>query len=87
VIGVFVSVLAAGQAPAPDFRLPKIARPTRYQLDLTVVPSMPSFQGYEVIGPENALNIKEGPPNRIMHRPSGASSRENRPIMNDPGVD
>jgi len=50
VIGVFVSALAAGQAPAPDFRLPKIARPTRYQLDLTVVPSMPSFQGYEVIG-------------------------------------
>ena len=50
VIGAFVSALAAAQEPAPEFRLPKIARPTRYQLDLTVVPSMPTFQGYEVIG-------------------------------------
>ena len=49
-IGVLVVALAAAQEPAPEFRLPKIARPTRYQLDLTVVPSMPSFQGYEVIG-------------------------------------
>jgi hypothetical protein len=45
------------------------------------------LQGYEVIGPEPPLNIKVGPPNRIDHRPSGASSRDNRPIMTDPGVD
>jgi hypothetical protein len=45
------------------------------------------LQGYEVIGPEAPLNIKVGPPDRIQHRPSGASSRENRPILSDPGVD
>ena len=46
------------------------------------------LQGYEVIGPETPLNnIKVGPPNRIEHRPSGASSREGRPILSDPGVD
>jgi cytosol alanyl aminopeptidase len=49
VIGVFVSVLAAAQEPAPEFRLPKIARPTRYHLDLAVVPSEPTFHGFEVI--------------------------------------
>jgi hypothetical protein len=45
------------------------------------------LQGYEVIGPENALAIKEGPPGRVSHRPSGASSRGDRPILSDPGVD
>jgi hypothetical protein len=45
------------------------------------------LQGYEVIGPESALNIKIGPPDRVTHRPSGASSREDRPIDRDPGVD
>ena len=45
------------------------------------------LQGYEVIGPEAPLDIKVGPPDRIQHRPSGASSRENRPILSDPGVD
>jgi hypothetical protein len=45
------------------------------------------LQGYEVIGPENALNIKEGPPGRLLQRPSGASSRSDRPILTDPGVD
>lgn len=46
------------------------------------------LQGYEVIGPETPLsNMKVGPPNRIEHRPSGASSREGRPILSDPGVD
>lgn len=45
------------------------------------------LQGYEVIGPANPLNIKEGPPDRIQHRPSGASSRGSRPILTDPGVD
>jgi len=43
--------------------------------------------GYEVIGPAAPLNIKVGPPDRIQHRPSGASSREGRPILSDPGVD
>jgi hypothetical protein len=45
------------------------------------------LQGYEVIGPAAPLNIKVGPPDRIEHRPSGASSRDNRPILSDPGVD
>ncbi|MCE0522679.1 MAG: hypothetical protein LV480_07190 [Methylacidiphilales bacterium] len=45
------------------------------------------LQGYEVIGPAAPLDIKVGPPDRIQHRPSGASSRENRPILSDPGVD
>ena len=45
------------------------------------------LQGYEVIGPEPPLDIKVGPPDRIEHRPSGASSRDNRPILSDPGVD
>jgi hypothetical protein len=40
-----------------------------------------------VIGPANPLRIKVGPPDRIEHRPSGASSRESRPILTDPGVD
>jgi hypothetical protein len=45
------------------------------------------LQGYEVIGPEPPLSIKVGPTDRIEHRPSGASSRDNRPILSDPGVD
>jgi hypothetical protein len=45
------------------------------------------LQGYEVIGPASPLNIKVGPRDRIGHRPSGASSRENRPILTDPGID
>ena len=45
------------------------------------------LQGYEVIGPEAPLDIKVGPPDRIEHRPSGASSRDSRPILSDPGVD
>jgi hypothetical protein len=45
------------------------------------------LQGYEVIGPAAPLDIKIGPPNRIQHRPSGASSRDSRPILSDPGVD
>ena len=45
------------------------------------------LQGYEVIGPAAPLRIKMGPPNRIQHRPSGASSRDSRPILSDPGVD
>jgi cytosol alanyl aminopeptidase len=36
-------------AEAPQFRLPAIARPTRYQLDLTIVPSEPSFKGTATI--------------------------------------
>jgi hypothetical protein len=45
------------------------------------------LQGYEVIGPAAPLGIKVGPPGRPEHRASGASSRENRPILSDPGVD
>jgi hypothetical protein len=45
------------------------------------------LQGYEVEGPQPPLDIKLGPPDRIQHKPSGASSREGRPILSDPGVD
>jgi hypothetical protein len=45
------------------------------------------LQGYEVIGPAAPLDIKVGPPDRILHRPSGASSRDSNPILSDPGVD
>jgi len=45
------------------------------------------LQGYEVIGPQPPLGNKLGPPDRIQHKPSGASSREGRPILSDPGVD
>ena len=45
------------------------------------------LQGYEVVGEAAPLTIKQGPPDRIQHRPSGASSREGRPILSDPGVD
>jgi hypothetical protein len=45
------------------------------------------LQGYEVIGQAAPLEIKVGPPDRIENRPSGASSRDNRPILSDRGVD
>jgi hypothetical protein len=45
------------------------------------------LQGYEAIGPAAPLSNKVGPPDRVQHRASGASSREGRPILSDPGVD
>jgi hypothetical protein len=45
------------------------------------------LQGYEVIGQEPPLHNKIGPPGRISHLPSGASSRPDRPVQSDPGVD
>jgi cytosol alanyl aminopeptidase len=43
-----ILLLSARWLPAaelPEFRLPDIARPTRYQMDLTIVPSEPAFKG------------------------------------------
>jgi hypothetical protein len=45
------------------------------------------LEGYQVIGPANPLRIKVGPPGRIFSRPSGASSRQSRPISTDHGID
>jgi hypothetical protein len=46
------------------------------------------LEGYQVIGPGKEMDdLKVGPPGRIQHRPSGASSRESSPILSDPGVD
>ena len=45
------------------------------------------LDGYEVIGLAKPLSNKIGPPGRIQHRPSGASSRPGSPILSDPGVD
>ncbi len=39
-------------AAEPQFRLPDLARPTRYKLDLTIVPSEPTFRGTATIGVE-----------------------------------
>lgn len=39
------SALPAGEPAAPNFRLPTTARPTHYQLDLTILPSEPVFHG------------------------------------------
>src|ERR1700748_3582440 len=40
---------------APGFRLPAIARPTHYSLDMTIVPSEPVFHGVATI----SLQLKE----------------------------
>ncbi len=46
------------------------------------------LQGYEVLGPAKPLKKKIGPPGRVLHKPSGASSRDSNPIVSDhPGVD
>lgn len=42
-------------AEPPQFRLPNIARPTRYRLDLTIVPSEPVFKGTATI----SIDLKE----------------------------
>ncbi len=39
-----------GAAQDPGFRLPDTARPTRYQLDLTILPDQPTFHGTAIIG-------------------------------------
>jgi cytosol alanyl aminopeptidase len=49
---VMACSVAAGETKAPDFRLPDTARPTRYQLDLTILPDEPVFQGTAIIGVE-----------------------------------
>jgi len=45
------------------------------------------LEGYQVLGPANPLRNRTGPPDRIYHVPSGASSRAGRPILTDPRVD
>jgi hypothetical protein len=45
------------------------------------------LQGYEVTNLANPLSLKVGAPDRPMHKSSGASSRSNRPILSDPGID
>lgn len=41
---------AMGEDAAPSFRLPDIARPTKYTLDMTIVASEPVFHGVATIG-------------------------------------
>ncbi len=45
------------------------------------------LEGYQVLGQAAPLTVKVGPPDRIQQRPSGASSRAGKPILNNPGVD
>ena len=40
---------ARAQNDAPSFRLPEVARPTRYSLDMTIIPSEPAFHGVATI--------------------------------------
>lgn len=42
---LLASVAVAAGPEAPQFRLPQTALPTRYHLDLTIVPSEPTFHG------------------------------------------
>jgi len=44
-----VALVLPAQQTAPDFRLPRTARPTRYALDLTILPDQPTFHGTAVI--------------------------------------
>ncbi len=43
-------VLGAAQRPTPEFRLRNAAHPTRYQLDLTILPNQSTFHGSAIIG-------------------------------------
>jgi hypothetical protein len=45
------------------------------------------LEGYQVLGQAAPLTVKVGPPDRMEHAPSEASSRGDRPILSDPGVD
>jgi alanyl aminopeptidase len=47
---VVSSKAAIVEDSAPSFRLPDMARPTRYALDMTIVASEPSFHGVMTIG-------------------------------------
>jgi len=90
-----------GVAVAPHRKLAKAAEDLNWEYkfwgkfatykayDPRMDEQLPVFilQGYEVIGAAAPLDVKIGPPNRIQHRPSGASSRDSRPILSDPGVD
>jgi alanyl aminopeptidase len=52
---VLALACAAGAAfaqTAPDFRLPEVARPTRYRIDLTILPDQPTFRGTAIINVE-----------------------------------
>ncbi len=45
------------------------------------------LQGYQVLGLAKPLRNPLGPPDRVWHRPSGATSRPSKPILTDHGVD
>ena len=49
------SACALRAAGPPQFRLPNIGRPARYRLDLTIIPSEPSFKGMATI----SVDLKE----------------------------
>ena len=55
VLALFPIALQAENAPAPQFLLPGTAQPTRYALELTIVPSETSFHGVAAID----LELKE----------------------------
>lgn len=52
---ILAPLAMAAALPPPDFRLPQTAVPTRYHLDLTIVPSRPEFHGTARID----MNLKD----------------------------
>src|SRR3984957_8823639 len=46
---------AAFAQQTPEFRLPDAARPTRYRIDLTILPDQPTFRGRAII----SVDLKE----------------------------
>jgi len=44
-----LNLLSAANSPAPEFLLPDAAQPRRYALDLTIIPSRPTFRGRATI--------------------------------------
>lgn len=50
--------LLGAQAAIADFRLPHTARPTRYHLDLTILPDQPTFRGSAVIDVDLAMKTR-----------------------------
>jgi alanyl aminopeptidase len=84
----FVAVLCSAygqkqtEGATPVFRLPAIARPTHYSLDITIVPSEPVFQGVATISLQLKqetkvvwLNQKDLKVRQVRVRPEGGAYR------------
>lgn len=77
---------AAGPAGAPTLRLPKLAAPQRYALDLTLVPAEETFTGrididLNILEPTSVLWLNKGPELMVLQASlqPGAISGGNKP--------